>query len=35
MEHPTNENSKKVGGSIKQWKKGATVIVGDSMLAGI
>ena len=33
-EYPTMENTEKVI-SIRQWKKGATLIVGDSFLAGI
>ena len=34
IDYPTIENAEKVS-PIKQWKKGTTLIVGDSMLAGI
>ena len=34
IEPPTIENCEKEG-SIRQWKKSTTLIVGDSMLAGI
>ena len=34
MGNPTTENVTKVT-SIRQWKKGTTLIVGDSMLTGI
>ena len=33
-EYPTIENSEKVS-SIREWKKGTTLIVGESMLAEI
>ena len=33
-QYPTTENVEKVS-SIRQWEKGTTLIVGDSMLAGI
>ena len=34
LENPTIENCEKEG-SIRQWKEGAALIVGDSVLAGI